>query len=315
MKFLIQESGLSEQTIKRIAIDAPQRYKAYEIKKKNGGVRQIAHPARELKILQRAIVKHVISGLPVHDAAMAYRKGRNIRDNAKRHAGTSIILKMDFKDFFPSIKAQDWHQYCEDNRILTSSEDIWLTSQILFYRARGTRLLRLAIGAPSSPALSNALLYDFDKRVTELVSQEEVVYTRYADDLTFSAARTGYLTGIQKLISRALREMETPKIKLNHKKTTHVTTKYSRNVTGLVLSNDGRVTIGRERKRKIRAMIDHFIKGRLNNRQKAHLSGMIAFAKSAEPEYYTYISEKYNNVLREILNSRAKKTCRIEASR
>nr|QQZ50993.1 hypothetical protein JKL49_07225 [Phenylobacterium glaciei] len=65
--------------------------------------------------------------------------------------------------------------------------------------------MRLAIGAPSSPALSNILMWDIDAAIAEMIDGEQVSYTRYADDLTFSARRTGYLNGIEKGLRAILR--------------------------------------------------------------------------------------------------------------
>jgi RNA-directed DNA polymerase len=81
-------------------------------------MREIAQPAREVKMLQRILIDHLLLTLPVHHAARAYRKGLSIRDNAAPHAGSHPILKMDFKDFFPSIRSSDWEKHCNENNIL-----------------------------------------------------------------------------------------------------------------------------------------------------------------------------------------------------
>ncbi len=302
MKLLISESGLSEYSVRRIAASAPDAYKEYYIPKRNGGFRRIAQPAKEVKVLQRALVDRLLSDLPIHDAAIAYRKGISIRDNALVHAGTTQILKMDFENFFPSILDSDWRKFCEANSILDSNEDLHLSTQILFHRPRGSRKLRLAIGAPSSPMLSNLLMFDFDRKITELLRPDNVTYSRYADDLTFSAPRTGYLTSVKKAVREALNSLLYPKLSINHAKTTYVTTKYSRRVTGLTLANDGRVTIGRHRKRLIRAGIHNFLVGTHEAEDLRWLAGMISFVKSAEPEFYeNLIAEVGFEQLKEIL--------------
>ncbi|MBA8878101.1 retron-type reverse transcriptase [Phyllobacterium myrsinacearum] len=284
---------MSEYSIRKILATAPERYKEYRIPKKSGGYRDIAQPAKELKILQRGFANNFLMKLPIHHTAMAYRHKQGIRDNAQRHAGFGQILKIDFKGFFPSIRVEDWRSYCAATGFLIEAEDIDLSSLLLFHRARGTRGLRLAIGAPSSPILSNILMYEFDQRVSEIVAQDKVIYTRYADDLTFSAPRTGYLLDVKKNVSKILDELQFPRLEINHKKTTHVTTKYHRVVTGLTLANDGRVTVGRERKRLIRATIHAYIQGRLVAEDVGRLAGLIAFVKSAEPEYFGLLKHQY----------------------
>src|SRR5690349_9067277 len=150
---LSAETGLVQHDLDRIIKTAPRRYKVFEIPKRNGGMREIAQPARELKLLQRVLVEKLLAQLPIHDAARAYRVGMSIRDNAAPHCGGGPILKMDFRDFFPSIRSTDWEAYCAEHNLLTP-EDRKIASAIFFRRRKGERVLRLSIGAPSSPSLS-----------------------------------------------------------------------------------------------------------------------------------------------------------------
>ena len=135
---LAARTGLSEWDVRRIMSSAPVRYKVYAIPKRSGGQRIISQPAREVKLLQRALSDVLLKDLPVHDAAMAYRNGRSIADNARRHAKSGPILKMDFKDFFPSIRGQDWVSYCRDTGCLTEVEDIHLSTLLLFSKNGAT---------------------------------------------------------------------------------------------------------------------------------------------------------------------------------
>jgi RNA-directed DNA polymerase len=287
LTMLQERTGLSERSLLRIIASAPERYKVYTIPKRNGGRREIAHPASELKALQRALVEAVLDQRPVHPAAMAYVKGKSIRTNATAHVTNGPILKFDFSNFFPSITHRDWRIYCREHKLFESPLDIQYSSRILFRRPRGGRVLRLSIGAPSSPQLSNVLMYNFDRILSERVAQDFVTYTRYADDLTFSAERTGFLNSVEKALSATMREVLYPKLTLNTSKTVLATTKFHRQVTGLVLTLDGRISLGRERKRLIRAMLHHFLLGRLTDAQILKLAGTLAFAKDMEPDFYT----------------------------
>lgn len=297
LPLLVNETGLSELDIMRIVRNAPARYKTYPIDKRNGGQRIISQPAKELKVLQRILIQEILASLPVHPAAMAYREGRSIRNNALAHAGDGPILKVDFKDFFPSISAKDWRLYCEKRNLFDDPSDIWISTNIFFYRARRTSALRLAIGAPSSPALSNVLMNEFDTKLATLVAEDEVTYTRYADDLTFSAKRTGYLTAVEKALRKTLKEIRSPSLSINESKTVFATRKYKRFVTGLVLTNDGSVSLGHERKRRIRAAVHHASLGRLNAQERASLAGMLAFANGVEPLFLDRLAQKYGTEL------------------
>jgi hypothetical protein len=297
LRLLSEKTGLHEYLIKQIISSAPTRYKSYEIPKRTGGLRQIAQPAREVKLLQRAFIETSLARLPIHAAATAYREGLSILDNAKPHLGAGPILKMDFKDFFPSIKKKDWVHYCNKFEIFADEQDIDLTSLLLFYEPKGLKGLRLAIGAPSSPMLSNVLMFEFDTIITKLVTDDQVVYTRYADDLTFSAPRTGYLKDVIHNVKKTLRNLRHPKLQINEEKTTYITRKYHRSITGITLSNDGRATIGRPLKRQIFAAVYHAKEGKLNEEEMMKLCGYLAFINAVEPNFIGVLKRKYGDEL------------------
>lgn len=293
LPLLTSGTGLSEHDVLKIVRNAPVRYKTYPIAKRDGGERIISQPARELKALQRILAAELLSDLPVHAAATAYRPGISIRTNASAHAKNGPILKFDFKEFFPSIRAKDWRAYCEKNSLFTDARDLWISTNVFFQKRYGSASLRLAIGAPSSPSLSNVLMNDFDAKITELVSRDRVVYTRYADDLTFSAKRTGFLTGVENTLRKTIRETKSPSLTINETKTVLATTKYKRFVTGLILTNEGLVSIGHERKRKIRAALHHELLGKLEPRKRIELAGLLAFVHDVEPQFLARLELKY----------------------
>jgi RNA-directed DNA polymerase len=292
LPLLTAGTGLSESDVIRIAMNAPRRYKTYEISKRNGGTRLISQPARELKALQRVLTSEFLCKLPVHESAMAYREGISIRHNALAHAKNGPIFKFDFEEFFPSIKASDWAVYCEQENLLRQHRDMWLSTNILFYHRSGRRL-SLAIGAPSSPCLSNVLMKGFDEAISLAVAKDKVTYTRYADDLTFSAKRTGFLNGVEDALRRTIRSIKSPSLKLNEAKTVRATKKYKRFVTGLVLANDGQVSIGHDRKRIVRVAMYHYLQGKLDPKEQVQLAGILAFINDVEPAFFSRLIQKY----------------------
>ncbi len=297
VQILVGESGLSEHDVLRIVSNAPVRYKTYVIKKRNGDGRIISQPARELKVLQRIIDERILAALPVHPSATAYRTGMSIKVNAQAHAASGPILKFDFKDFFPSITSKDWIAYCQKHSLFDNVDDIRISSNLLFRRPGGSSVLRLAIGAPSSPSLSNVLMYEFDTKVAEFVAKDRVVYTRYADDMTFSAKRTGFLNVVEPALKRIIREIESPSLTINESKTVLATRKYKRMVTGLILTNDGAVSIGYRRKRQVRAALHNHKHGRLALPGQARLAGLLAFINDVEPLFLARLRSKYGDEL------------------
>jgi retron-type reverse transcriptase len=294
---------LSQEELSRLIRSAPHRYKTYQIpKRKPGQFRTIAQPAREVKALQYWVMKHVLNQFSIHPAATGYRSGLNIADNARRHANSRFLLKLDFENFFPSIKSTDFRLYIERHAPQFTRGEVEALSQILFWNPRHTNDMCLSIGAPSSPLMSNILLRDFDDRVASFCSELEVSYTRYADDLSFSANVSEKLRQVEEMVKRVSEGLESPKLTLNRDKTVRASKKRSRRVTGLVLTNDARVSLGRDHKRRIRASVHHFLTGRLTRDQCTELRGMLAYVKSVEPGLLSRLRKRYGaDVIRKIL--------------
>src|SRR5690606_3626359 len=141
--------------------------------------------------------------------------------------------------------------------------------------------------------LSNVLMYDFDNAVSAAVAKDHVTYSRYADDLTFSALRTGHLVNVERTVRSVIRTLKYPNLSINEEKTTRVTLKYNRRVTGVTLSNEGKVSLGRDRKRAIEAAVHHFTTGKILESEVGELKGILGFAKSVEPEFIERLIEKY----------------------
>ncbi len=296
LDLLSSDLALPPKDLLYLVNSAPYRYKVYQIAKRTPGKkRTIAQPAREVKPLQYWVMEHVLAAFPVHPAAFAYRKGKSILDNTAPHAAHQFLCKLDFKNFFPSIKSTDFQKFMRLNPLASvwTEEEIGYISRILFWRRKRGNVLQLSIGAPSSPLLSNILLYNFDLKVSALCAGRGVTYTRYADDLSFSTNARGVLREIETQVGEICKKTRPPRLVLNEAKTVHASTKGLRRVTGLVLANDGVVSIGREKKRLIRARFHRYIQGALNEKEIAEFSGMLSFIKSVEPLFLERLARKY----------------------
>lgn len=290
--------GLSEESVLEIVQDAPSRYKVYAIQKKSGGQRIIAQPARELKPIQRAISHLVLERFPVHACAMAYRKGISIADNAKAHAGSNPILKLDFESFFNSISAAAWRRFLASQQVVKvgRSEAAFLT-KALFWGAGQKAPYCLSIGAPSSPLVSNIIMFDFDTNMHRFAQKHGVRYTRYADDITASAREYRELRLFEKHVRAYISRNKTPALKINEDKRAVFSPSERRLVTGLVLTPDGKVSLGRDRKREISALIHRYSLAQLEPDELGYLHGLLAFALSSERDFVGRMRKKYGDDL------------------
>lgn len=286
---------LTTAEIKLLLITAPRRYKFHEIEKRHGrGKRLIAQPTSEIKILQRWAAEKCLNQLPIHDAATAYRKGTSIKQHASIHANNKYLLKLDFENFFPSIKASDFIKHANSFSEL-SQEDIRLLSLLFFRRDLVGSELILSVGAPSSPTLSNTVMYPFDLELSNYCTSKKITYSRYADDIALSTNQPKALDAVHEFIKMLCQSMHYPKLSLNIKKTVFTSQKHSRQLTGLILSNTGTASLGRDKKREIRSMAHHFSLGKLETTEINRLRGLLAFSMSIEPNFVKTINKMIGN--------------------
>lgn len=292
---ILQEAfGLNEAQVKRLMARSPHTYKIYTIPKKSGGVRTIAQPAKETKYIQHWLMQTVFSKLPVHECAAAYKTGASIKANAQAHAHNPYISKFDFEMFFASIKEADLKGHL--TRWLgsdLSARDIGKIARLACLSPKDGTGLCLSIGAPSSPVLSNSVMYEFDVKISEWCQSQGMIYTRYADDLTFSTDRKEIAAQLEPMIQKTLQGLEYPKLRINAKKTIHLSKKNQRRITGIVINNDDEISIGRERKRIISSLIHRFSVGALPSQDVFNLQGLLGFAKDIEPIFITRMRTKY----------------------
>jgi RNA-directed DNA polymerase len=252
LRFLSYERALS-----RIS-----HYQRFLIPKKSGGTRQISAPMPRLKRAQYWILDNILAKVPVHEAAHGFVPGRSILTNAAPHAGREIVVNLDLKDFFPTLswrrvrgKFQGLGYSGAVATVLAlictepDADEVELDGQRLFVR-KGPR--RLPQGAPTSPALTNLVCLRLDKRLAGLAAKLGFTYTRYADDMTFSASgeaaeKTGtLLKAVQAIVAAegfAIHPGKT-RIMRSHRR---------QEVTGLTVND--RVGVPRDTLRRFRALL------------------------------------------------------------
>lgn len=172
-------------------------YRRFLLPKKTGGHRLISAPMPRLKKAQNWVLEQILEKIAVHGAAHGFVVGRSIVSNAKPHVGADVVINLDLKDFFPTVSFPrvkgafvrlGYSEAVATALALVCTEpdvdEVELDSQT-FYVAKGERYLPQ--GSPASPAITNLLCRRLDRRLQGLADSLGFVYTRYADDLTFSA--------------------------------------------------------------------------------------------------------------------------------
>lgn len=276
------------------SLDAPKKYKVYSIPKRTMGHRIIAQPTAELKKYQRVIIKELEDLLPVHSCAFAYRKKLSIKDNALQHVNSNFLLKMDFQNFFNRVKPKLLFDTLKANKIVFSDQDEELLTRLLFWKPglKRSKTLVLSVGAPSSPMITNFVMYSFDCMMADWCKKMDIVYTRYADDITFSTKRKDILFLVPKIVRRNLRKT-VPGLSINESKTIYSSKAHNRHVTGVTITCDNRISLGRSKKRYISSLIHGFTKGELLMEELSYLRGVISYAYNIEPMFVSRMIRKY----------------------
>ena len=221
---LVHDLGFSSKVLYGVSNQVGKHYHQVSIPKANGSTRSLHVPDAQLKAIQRKINDVLLAPEPISPCATAYRPGCSTKINAMLHVGQPVLLKLDILHFFDSItypmvkeKVFPADRFSEANRILLT---ILCTHQEAVPQ-----------GAPTSPAISNIIMRDFDSKIGAWCERHSIGYTRYCDDMTFS----GYFDPEQ-LIDLVKSELRKMGFFLNGKKTTLVRDGRQKIVTGLVVN-------------------------------------------------------------------------------
>lgn len=269
--------------------NADSEYRTLTVRKKSGGVRQLFAPRDGLRALQIRILHGILQQLPVSKYATAYVRGSTLRANAAPHVGKRYLLKLDITDFFGSIRFAQVYSAAFHTRYFPKQIGVLFT-------ALCCREEVLPQGAPTSPAISNLVMRNFDNALGNWCASRGIAYTRYCDDMTFSADVSLY--AVYQKARAMLREMG---FVLNERKTKFFTNTTRQSVTGLTVNE--KVSVPADYKRELRQEVYYalkfgvadsilhadrtdFIENGVPNAERyaAHLIGRLRFVLQIEPQ-------------------------------
>lgn len=258
-------------------------YIRFKIPKKTGGERLISAPMPRLKQAQHWILSQILEKLELHDAAHGFRPCRSIVSNAQPHVGRDVIINFDLKDFFPSISykrvkglfqsfgyseaaATIFGLLCTEPDV----EEVELDGKTYFVALTDRHLPQ---GSPASPAITNLLCRRLDRRLTHMAEQLGFVYTRYADDLTFSAAGDS-LQHICNVLRRTESIVAHEGFAINEQKTRILRKSRQQEVTGVVVNSHP--NISKKELKRFRATLYQIEKDGLEGKHWGNSTDVIA---------------------------------------
>ncbi|MGG7466853.1 retron St85 family RNA-directed DNA polymerase [Chryseobacterium arthrosphaerae] len=310
-----RKSGFSLSVIRYLAfhrrVSKKSHYHTFEISKKSGGKRKISAPKSQLKGFQQWILENILNKIPVGETVHGFTAQKSIVTNAEPHLGKDIIINIDLQDFFPSISYKrvkglfvklGYSEQLATIFALTCTQahtEEVLLDGVKYFVHKGERFLPQ--GSPASPAISNLIVYKLDKRLRGLAGKLGFVYTRYADDLTFSAHQANdqninkLLYFVKKVISEENFTVHPDKLHIMRKK-------HQQKVTGIVVNE--KLNVERQKLRKFRALLHNIeVNGWQNQTwgKAFHLinaiEGYINFVNMVNPSKALAFNEKLKAII------------------
>ena len=231
------------------------RYRSFEIAKKSGGMRQIDAPCRGLKNILHYL-NYILQA--IHNpsaAAYGFIPGKSVADNAEMHVGQNYVLNIDLKDFFPSIsQARVWKRLQLPPFNFKQEVANVIAGLCAQRKVQDDGIVKYILpqGAPTSPTITNMICDSMDRKLTRLANRFNLVYTRYADDMTFSSNHYVYSENgqfwkeLNRIISEQGFSMNSAKTRLQKKGS-------RQEVTGLIVCD--KVNVVREYVYEIRNLL------------------------------------------------------------
>jgi retron-type reverse transcriptase len=238
---LCQLLGISKKHLVWICANPGKNYHEFRIPKKSGGDRIIFAPRRKLRYFQKWILRRILNHCEPHPHAHAFVRGHSIVTNARRHTDRKVIVRLDIKDFFPTIT------HASVRNVFQRAGYTYRVAATLANLC--TLNGRLPQGALTSPALSNLVCTKMDRRFVNMMKKMDFRYTRYADDLIFSSDNYR----LPSLIPFFREILAEEGFQLNEKKTKIMRSSRPQVVTGIVVNR--RPNLAREHVRRLRAAV------------------------------------------------------------
>lgn len=275
-------------------------YQVFDIPKrgKGKGRRSIQNPRKRLKAVQRLILSRFLEPFPVGPHVGAYVPERSCMDTARQHVGRGVIISMDIKDFFPSVKRSMVRRiflYAGYNHFVASL----LASLVTFKNF-------IPQGAPTSGLAANLvadLLFD-QAIITDLKKLDpDWRYTRYSDDIDVSHPQVQTKENTQKIIRLVDKHLREARFMVNTKKTKVEPNNRRQKVLGVVVNE--KLNIQQAEYNRLRCLIHNcFMHGFESQYERAgqtsaaglksHIRGKLSYLKQVNAEKAEHLKEKFD---------------------
>ena len=291
-------------------------------------------PASDLFRIHQFINQSILQATSVHSCSFAFHQSGGIRACAAKHCEAEWLFQYDLKDFFHDVTEIDVYRVFRNMgyrdllsfelaRLCTTTHlpkgqkrllhhDKSRSSNPLFwvegarpripYPERSGFIGVLPQGAPTSPMLSNLAAVELDESLHKYSNENGLTYTRYADDITISAATRLLPLPIGELHRAIIRRIRKARFRENEKKTRIAGPGSRKVVLGLLVDGD-QPRLSKDFRRRIDRHLHAASKYGLEDTAHHehfdsafgfynHLSGLIAFVKDVDAKRWEEFSAR-----------------------
>ena len=319
LNHLAKRTGVSYKSLRNFVRRNKYSYHDFHMKKRSGGKRVISVPISELCSVQRWIDQKILASSAQGQYSFAFEKGRNIRDCAEMHLGCRWLIKIDLKNFFESLTEIQVYKLFyslgyarlvafELARICTKTYKPksfkynklqWRCWQRRYLFYNDPRVGHLPQGAPTSPRLANAIARNLDEEIAALIDQNEMVYTRYADDIIISIHVENFtkekalilINNIYRLLPRYGLRPNLQKTQISHPGARKI-------VLGLLVDGD-RVRLPKQFRSRLECNLYYCCKDPSGHAERRgfrtvlglrnYIEGQLSYVRSIDIKYYEYL--------------------------
>lgn len=261
-------TSLSRLTFILYKIPEANKYRVFEVEKKNGGKRTISSPIKPLRDIQLKLCEQLKDDYELKNCSHGFENGRSYITNAKAHKKSRVLLNIDLKSFFNSITFRRVRGLFLSRSFNCSDKVATILAQIVCYRDM------LPQGACTSPIIANMIARRLDSSLINLARSTGSRYTRYVDDITISTTKRYLAKSIVEsftaipnknvILGQEIKKIITKEgFELNNQKTRVQDKSIRQEVTGVVINEFPNVR--REFIRSIRMMLHMWRKFGLSN--------------------------------------------------
>lgn len=314
-----------------------KNYKYFRIHKHNGGYRLISVPSPELLIVQKWINTNILSQAEDNPYSYAFTKGKSIKDCANEHKGCKWLIKIDIRNFFDSISEIKVYKYfaslgysklvslelarlCtvtapDDQQIYLPNRKptfityiknhqskwlVWRKGKYKFYVEEKVGFLPQ--GAPTSPMLANLIVRPMDYEIAEYTKSEDLIYTRYADDLFISSSSRDFCDyKARQVIRHIYKILYKYGFDYNYQKTKIFRPGSRKIILGLLVSNN-KIGIQKKQKAFMECQLYYLIKDPIKHCHCCnienlfsycnYLKGLLSYIHDVDYSFYHYLEKR-----------------------